>query len=70
MNPASIPAQILGSLNRQQQLLIQVVQDLPEQDVNGRFHPELPSIGWLLGRAVYLELHLLRLPGDHRRVHR
>lgn len=66
MSTTPVDPQSLGALSRQQQLLSQVVQDLPESDVNRRFHPALPSIGWLLGRAVYLELYWLRekLHGD------
>ncbi|HDY81602.1 MAG TPA: hypothetical protein ENH48_01425, partial [Halieaceae bacterium] len=33
---------------------------LPARDINKQFHPDLPSIGWLLGRSVYLELWWLR----------
>lgn len=55
-----IVPQTLGNLSNIQQLLIQLVRDLPASEVNRRFHPELPSMGWLLGRSVYLELHWLR----------
>lgn len=56
----------LGGLSTLHQLLQQLVQDLPASDVNRRFHPDLPSMGWLLGRSVYLELWWLRekLQGD------
>jgi iron(II)-dependent oxidoreductase len=66
MSHSPVDPQTLGALSRQQQLLIHVVQNLPESDVNRRFHPDLPAIGWLLGRAVYLELYWLRerLHGD------
>ena len=55
-----IAPQTLGNLNNVHQLLTQLVQDLPARDVNERFHPRLPSMGWLLGRSVYLELYWLR----------
>jgi iron(II)-dependent oxidoreductase len=55
-----IAPQTLGNLSNIHQLLSQLVQDLPANEVNQRFHPELPSMGWLLGRSVYLELHWLR----------
>jgi iron(II)-dependent oxidoreductase len=55
-----IVPQTLGKLSNIHQLLIQLVQDLPAGEINQRFHPEVPSMGWLLGRSVYLELHWLR----------
>lgn len=56
----------LGALSTIHELLDQLVEDLSQQDTNRRFHPQLPSMGWLLGRSVYLELHWLReqLLGD------
>ncbi len=56
----SIDPQALGALSGVHQLLLQLVENLPARDCNRRFDPGLPSAGWLLGRAVYLELHLLR----------
>ena len=55
-----IDPQSLGALANLHELLDQLVQDLPPAEVNRRFAPELPSMGWLLGRSVYLELHWLR----------
>jgi len=62
-----IPAQTLGALAGIHERLVQLVETLPARDVNRCFHPRLPAAGWLLGRAVYLETHLLRghLFGDH-----
>ena len=56
----------LGALGTLYELLDQLVQDLPPHHVNRRFHPDLPSMGWLLGRATYLELYWIRekLLGD------
>jgi len=61
-----IDPQSLGALANLHELLDQLVQDLPPAEANRRFHPELPSMGWLLGRSVYLELHWLRekIAGD------
>ena len=61
-----IPHQVLGQLNNIHQLLIGLLQDMPESEVNRRFHPDIPPMGWLLGRSVYLETHWLRerLSGD------
>ncbi len=55
-----ITHQTLGNLSDIHQLMIRLVQGLPASEVNQRFHPELPSIGWLLGLCVYLELYWLR----------
>lgn len=55
-----IQAQALGALASIHELLLQLLETLPARDTGRRFDPELPSAGWLLGRAVYLELHLLR----------
>lgn len=56
----------LGALSSIHQLLVQLVEDLPGDHVNQPFHPDLPSVGWLLGRSVYLELYWLRekIQGD------
>lgn len=55
-----IAPQSLGALSNIHQLLTQLVEDLPAEDADAQFHPDLPSIGWLLGRSVYLELYWLR----------
>ncbi len=55
-----IPAQTLGALSGIHERLTRLVESQPARDVNRSFHPALPSLGWLLGRAVYLETHLLR----------
>lgn len=55
-----IEPQALGALAGTHELLLQLVENLPARDCNRRFDPLLPSAGWLLGRAVYIELHLLR----------
>ena len=55
-----IEPQALGALSGAHELLLQLMENLPPRDCNRRFEAELPSAGWLLGRAVYLELDLLR----------
>jgi len=52
--------QTLGKLSNIHQLLNQLIQDLPASEINRRFHRELPSMGWLRGRSVYLELYWLQ----------
>ncbi len=61
-----IPPQSLGALAGIHELLAQLVEDFPPADCNRRFHPQLPTMGWLFGRATYLELYWLRerLLGD------
>ncbi len=56
----------LGALSTLHELLDQLIEDLPPAEVNRRFHASLPSMGWLLGRSVYLELLWIRenLLGD------
>ncbi len=56
----------LGALSTIHELLTQLITDLPARDVNRRWRADLPSMGWLLGRSVYLELYWLRerLQGD------
>lgn len=55
-----IDPQALGALAGTHELLLQLVESLPPRDCCRRFDDQLPSAGWLLGRAVYLELHLFR----------
>lgn len=55
-----IQAQALGALAGIHELLLQLLETLPARDCRRRFDAELPSAAWLLGRTVYLELHLLR----------
>ncbi len=52
--------QALGALANAHQLLLQLAEGLSTHDCARRVDPALPSIGWLLGHAVYLELDLLR----------
>lgn len=61
-----ISHQVLGNLGNIHELITSLVQDLPAADVSRRFSPDLPSMGWLLGRSVYLETYWLRerIAGD------
>lgn len=56
----------LGNLNQLHELMSQLVTEQPENDLYLRFHSCLPSLGWLLGRSVYLELYWVkkRILGD------
>jgi iron(II)-dependent oxidoreductase len=56
----------LGQLSNLQQMLVQLVEALPDAELRGSAHPALFPPGWYLGRAVYLETYWLRewLAGD------
>jgi len=51
---------LLGTLSNLHQMMAQLVIDLPADQVNHPFHPHLPPVGWLFGRAVFLETHWIR----------
>jgi iron(II)-dependent oxidoreductase len=59
-------ARVLGPLSNLHQMLVQVVESLPDAEVRRSPHPALYPPGWYLGRAVYLETYWLRerLAGD------
>jgi iron(II)-dependent oxidoreductase len=59
-------ARVLGPLSNLHQMMVQVVESLPDAEVRRSPHPALYPPGWYLGRAVYLETHWLRerLAGD------
>jgi len=56
----------LGPLSNLHQMLVQVVESLPDGDLRRCPHRALYPPGWYLGRAVYLETYWLRerLAGD------
>ena len=58
--------QILGQLSGLQGMMRELVDSVPTAEANARFHPELASLGWYLGRTVYRETYWLReiLAGD------
>ena len=51
---------LLGDLHHAHELLQQLLLSVPEKDCYRSFHPDLCPLAWYFGRAVYLELHLLR----------
>jgi len=59
-------ARNLGQLSNLHQMLVQLVESLPDADLRRSAHPALYPPGWYLGRAVYLETYWLRerLAGD------
>lgn len=56
----SIPHESLAALNRLHELLLGLVESLADDECNRQYHPDLASVGWYFGRAVYLELYWLR----------
>lgn len=54
-----IPAQTLGALNNLHAMMNHLIEDLPAADLHQRFHPDIPSLGWQFGRAIYLETYLI-----------
>jgi iron(II)-dependent oxidoreductase len=51
---------LLGQLSSLHQMQQQLLSAVPPEDASRQFHPELPSLCWLYGRGVHLELHWLR----------
>lgn len=54
-----IPAQTLGMLNRLHAMMNHLIEDSPADDLHRRFDPDIPALGWLFGRAMYLETYLV-----------
>jgi len=55
-----IPSQTLGALANTHELLTQLIEQCAPRDVNRSPSAQTEALGWLLGRAVYLETYLLR----------
>ena len=58
--------QILGQLSSLHEMMVDLLGQIPPQETQVRFHPELASLAWYLGHSVYRELYWLRevLTGD------
>ncbi len=56
MTSPSLLGQLSGLHDMQQQLVVSVATD----DAARQFHPDMPSLCWLYGKGVYLELTWLR----------
>ncbi|MEJ2452792.1 MAG: SUMF1/EgtB/PvdO family nonheme iron enzyme [Candidatus Thiodiazotropha sp.] len=52
---------LLGQLSSLHEMQQQLLSTIPAAEANRQYHPELPSLSWLYGRGVYLELHWLRV---------
>jgi len=55
-----IPHSLIASLHHQHELLTSLVESLSDEEYNVQYHPDLASVAWYFGRAVYLELYWLR----------
>jgi len=51
---------ILGQLSGLHGMLCDLATGVPASEANLRFHPELASLAWYLGRSVYRETYWLR----------
>ena len=51
---------LLGQLNDLHEMMVQLLEPLPEADCYHPWHPALAPLAWYLGRAVYLETWWLR----------
>ncbi|WP_177419510.1 formylglycine-generating enzyme family protein [endosymbiont of Lamellibrachia barhami] len=52
---------ILGPLSNLHEMQAQLVESLTPEEAAHQYHPELGSLNWQFGQAVYQELHWLRL---------
>ena len=50
----------IAQLHQLQDMLIGLVENLSDADCKQQFLPEMASIGWYLGRSVYLETYFIR----------
>jgi gamma-glutamyl hercynylcysteine S-oxide synthase len=51
---------LLGQLSNLHEMQQQLLTSIPAEEAQRQFHPDLPSLGWLYGQGVFLELHWLR----------
>lgn len=51
---------LLGQLSSLHEMQQHLLISIPAKDATRQFQPELPSLSWLYGRGVYLELYWLR----------
>jgi len=51
---------ILGPLSAIHEMLLHLLESIPEAQAEPQYHPELGSLKWYLGRSVYQELFWLR----------
>lgn len=52
--------ELLGQLSGLHQMMVHLVESLPEADCYRTFNPAVPPMAWLLGRSVYMETYWLR----------
>ena len=54
------PHELLGQLSVLHQMMAHLMESIPEADAYTSYHPALPPLAWLYGRAAYLETYWLR----------
>ncbi len=54
------PHELLGQLSVLHQMMAHLLESVPEADACRSYHPALPPLAWLYGRAAYLETYWLR----------
>lgn len=52
--------ELLGQLSGLHQMMVHLIESLPEADCYRQFSPSVPPLAWLLGRSVYQESYWLR----------
>ncbi len=57
-----------GQFSSIHQMLIHLMESIPEEDAYRSFHPELAPLAWYLGRSIYQETYWLRevIRGDDK----
>lgn len=51
---------LLGQLSDLHQMMVELVESIPEQEAYHNYHPDLAPLAWYLGRSTYLETYWLR----------
>lgn len=50
----------LGQLSGLHQMMVELLESVPEVDAYRSYNPQLPPLAWLLGRGIYIETYWLR----------
>lgn len=61
-----IPAQTLSALHNLHSMMNHLLEQRSDSQLQSRPRPDIPALGWLFGRAIYLETYLIdeKLRGD------
>ena len=52
--------ELLNELQLLQDDTVHLVRQIPEEDYNKQFHPDLSPLGWHLGHCIFIELYWIR----------